>query len=88
MIIQKNILRHEIIGKSLSDNNLDMLIITKFDSNFDDIAQRPSIVLTGRVHPGESNASYAIQGAIDLLVDVNNPVSEKLRKKRRGIWSC
>ena len=26
------------------------------------------IVLSGRVHPGESNASYCIQGTIDFLV--------------------
>ena len=77
---QRNILRHEIIGKSLSENNLDMLIITKFDSNFEDIAYRPCIVLTSRVHPGESNSSYAIQGVIDLLLDLKNPISEKLRK--------
>jgi hypothetical protein len=80
ILLQKNIIRHEIIGKSLSENNLDMLIITKFDSNFDDIALRPCIVLTGRVHPGESNASYAIQGAIDFLLDLQNPAAEKLRK--------
>jgi len=80
VIAQKNILRHEIIGKSLSENNLDMVIITKFDSNFDDIAYRPCIVLTGRVHPGESNSSYAIQGVVDFLIDFKNPISEKLRK--------
>lgn len=80
VLAQKNIIRHEIVGKSLSENNLDMIIITKFDCNFDEIAFRPCIVLTARVHPGESNSSYAIQGAIDFLLDLKNPISEKLRK--------
>ncbi len=78
---QQNIIRHEIIGKSLSENNLDMIIITKFNCNFDEIAFRPCIVLTARVHPGESNSSYAIQGVIDFLLDLKNPISEKLRKQ-------
>ncbi len=79
-IIQKNILRHEIIGKSLAGNNLDMLIITNFDSQLDEIAYRPCIILTSRVHPGESNSSFVIQGVIEFLLETKNPTSEVLRK--------
>jgi len=78
--LQRNIIRHEIIGKSLAGNNLDMLIITKFDSRFEEIAYRPCIVLTSRVHPGESNASWVIQGVIEFLLEKNNPQAEILRK--------
>jgi cytosolic carboxypeptidase protein 2/3 len=45
-----------------------MLIITNFMSNAEDIAERPAVILTSRVHPGESNASYVIEGLIDYLV--------------------
>lgn len=80
LILQKNIIRHEIVGKSLAGNNLDMLIITKFDSAFEEIAYRPCIILTARVHPGESNSSYVIQGVIEFLLDNKNPIAELLRK--------
>ena len=78
--LKTNIIRHEIIGKSLAGNNLDMLIITKFISKFEDIAYRPCIILTSRVHPGESNSSFVIQGVIDFLIDPKNSFAEELRK--------
>jgi murein tripeptide amidase MpaA len=45
-----------------------MVIITNFASKPEDIAFRKSVVLTSRVHPGESNSSYIIQGVMDYLV--------------------
>jgi len=45
-----------------------MLIVTNFGSAPEDIAIRKAIILTARVHPGESNASYMMKGCIDFLV--------------------
>jgi murein tripeptide amidase MpaA len=45
-----------------------MVIITNFTSKPEDIALRKAVVLTSRVHPGESNASYIMQGILDYLV--------------------
>jgi murein tripeptide amidase MpaA len=45
-----------------------MVIITNFSSKPEDIALRKAVVLTSRVHPGESNASYIMQGLLDYLV--------------------
>lgn len=75
----ERILRRETIGTSLSGNKLEMLIITNFESDFDAIACRPAVFLTARVHPGESNSSFAIQGVIDFLIEKDNPVSKSLR---------
>ena len=47
---------------------MDMLIVTNFLSDPVDIAIRKSIILTARVHPGETNASWIMGGIIDLLV--------------------
>jgi cytosolic carboxypeptidase protein 2/3 len=58
-----------------------MLIITNFSSSPEEIAERPAIILTGRVHPGESNASYIMEGIIDYLVDSHDPSAAELRKR-------
>ena len=58
----KDILRFDEIGKSLEGNSLHMLIITNFTDSFDELANKKSIIFTARVHPGESNGSYVIQG--------------------------
>ena len=55
-----------------------MLIITNFRDSFDIIAKKQCILLTGRVHPGESNSSYVIQGLIEFLLS-NDPIAFKLR---------
>jgi len=63
-----NIFRREVLGKTLAGNNIDLLLITNFSSNFDDIAVRPAVVFTARVHPSETCASFVIHGIIDFLV--------------------
>jgi len=45
-----------------------MLIITNFTSHPETIAVRKAIVLTCRVHPGESNSNFIMNGVIDFLV--------------------
>jgi len=44
------------------------LIVTNFCSSAEEIAVRKAIVLTARVHPGESNASWMMKGVINFLV--------------------
>lgn len=46
-----------------------MLIITSFNSDGDAeaIKHRKGIVISSRVHPGESNSSYMMKGVIDYL---------------------
>ena len=58
------ILRRATLSKTIAGNNLEMLIITNFLSTQDQIAKRKCIILTGRVHPGESNSSYVVEGLI------------------------
>jgi murein tripeptide amidase MpaA len=43
--------------------------------------QKQTIFLTGRVHPGESNASFMVQGAIDFLLQKNNKEAKMLREQ-------
>ena len=64
----KDKIRKTVLCKSLAGNDVDMLIVTNFMSDPVDIAVRKSIILTSRVHPGESNSSFVMNGVIDFLV--------------------
>lgn len=39
------------------------------------------MVLTGRVHPGETNASYMMEGFIKFITSPTDPVAIELRKR-------
>jgi murein tripeptide amidase MpaA len=54
--------------KTMAGNNCDMLIVTTFNSDYEEIKKRKGIVISGRVHPGESGSSYMVKGIIDYLV--------------------
>lgn len=58
-----------------------MLIITNFNSSSEDIAERSSIILTARVHPGESNASFIIEGVLEYLLDSDDEGAYELRNR-------
>ena len=57
-----------MLCKSVAGNDVDVLIITNFLSEPVELSVRKSIILTSRVHPGESNSSWMMQGVIDFLV--------------------
>ena len=77
--IYKNLVRVVQIGESLNGVKIHMLIITNFNDSFNSLANKKAIIFTGRVHPGESNSSYVIQGLIEFLVS-NQAKAENLRK--------
>lgn len=55
--------KNQVLCQSLGGNNINLLTITNENSaRSGDIAQRPYIVLTCRVHPGESNSSWIMKG--------------------------
>lgn len=45
-----------------------MLTVTTFGSDPEEIRKRKGIVISSRVHPGESGSSYMMKGIIDYLV--------------------
>lgn len=42
--------------------------------------EKKHVILTGRVHPGETNSSYMIEGFIDYITG-DDPVAVELRKR-------
>jgi len=77
----KSILKRTVLCKSLAGNDLDLLLITNFDSSEDEIAARKAIILTARVHPGETNSSFIMQGILELLTG-----QDKLAKQLRNTY--
>ena len=57
--------------RTLAGNRCDYLTITNRVSlaeNQNQKSQKKGVVITARVHPGESNASWMMKGVIDFLI--------------------
>lgn len=50
--------------KTLAGNSCELLIVTNFASSPEDIAKRKCVIISARVHPGESNSSFIVEGLI------------------------
>ena len=45
-----------------------MLIVTTFGSEYEEVKKRRGLIISSRVHPGETGASFMMKGIIDYLV--------------------
>jgi murein tripeptide amidase MpaA len=77
----KDRIRRTDLCKTKAGNNVELLIITNFTSNQDSIAERKCIIISSRVHPGESNASFILEGFLEFIVS-----NEKEAKALRDIF--
>nr|XP_060473429.1 cytosolic carboxypeptidase 4 [Panthera onca] len=76
--------RQDVLCQTLGGNSCPLVTITampKSDSadHLEQFRQRPCQVITARVHPGESNASWVMKGALEFLVS-SDPVATLLRE--------
>uniref|UniRef100_A0A8C3YMI3 tubulin-glutamate carboxypeptidase n=1 Tax=Catagonus wagneri TaxID=51154 RepID=A0A8C3YMI3_9CETA len=76
--------RHEVLCQTLGGNPCPLVTISaRPESNSADhleqFRQRPYQVITARVHPGESNASWVMKGTLEFLVS-SDPVAQLLRE--------
>ncbi|GLE10376.1 hypothetical protein PINS_up022477 [Pythium insidiosum] len=70
--LRRRVLRRRVLCKTMAGNICDVLTITDFSRQDDDSGTRsqdarPGVVLTARVHPGESNSSFVMHGVLDFL---------------------
>jgi len=63
-----NRVRRTTLCQTIAGNDCEMLIITNYDSKPEEIAVRKAIVITSRVHPGDSNSSFIAEGIIKFLM--------------------
>ncbi|KAG2471192.1 CBPC4 carboxypeptidase, partial [Polypterus senegalus] len=76
--------RHQTLCNTLNGNPCPVITITACprSQNWNNVQQfrnRPYVVLTARVHPGESNASWVMKGTLEFLCS-NVPAAIMLRE--------
>ncbi len=64
--------------ETLAGNRQDLLQITACGTR-EEVAARKRVVITARIHPGESNSSFIMKGVIDFLTNDESPEAHLLR---------
>ena len=59
--------RRRTLCSTLAGNDCDLLTVTSFSSDPESLRGRRGVLITGRVHPGETQASWMMKGVIDFL---------------------
>ena len=77
--VRGNILRRSVLCHTLAGRECDLLTITDFQSDEADIRARRAVIITGRVHPGATPASWIVRGMLDFLTG-HSPGARLLRK--------
>lgn len=72
------ILARSLLCYTLAGHRCDLLTITDMSSPPELVRQREVIIMSARVHPGETCASYIMHGVIQFLVS-QNPLAAALR---------
>jgi len=73
------IVRRETLCTSYGGNTVDLLSVTDFTSPPDVVAARKVVVVSARVHPGESNASWMMAGLLEAVTADTEP-ARRLRR--------
>jgi len=63
----KHIMRRKTLTMTIAENKCEYLVITNFKSDLKDSAKKDAIILSARVHPGESSSSHVMEGLLTIL---------------------
>jgi hypothetical protein len=69
-----------VLCKTLSGNLVPLLTITDFSAPLSVIHKRQYIILSARVHPGETNASWMMSGVLHFLTS-QEEAAQQLRER-------
>lgn len=73
------ILRRTVLCQTLGGRDCDLLTISDFTASSAELKARRAVVLTSRVHPGETQSSWMMRGIIDFLLS-DSDVARVLRR--------
>ena len=71
--------RRRQLCKTICGNRCDLITITSPTEDANELKERKAIIISARIHPGETNSSFMMQGIIDFLI-ADTPEAELLRK--------
>ncbi|XP_063220353.1 cytosolic carboxypeptidase 6 [Bacillus rossius redtenbacheri] len=71
--------RRELVATTVQQRRLDVVTVTHPSNMKLDGRKQHVVVLLGRIHPGESPASFVCQGLMDFLVS-SHPIAQILRQ--------
>ena len=75
------LIRRRPLCETLGGNVAEVLTITALPATAEALASRKGVAISARVHPGESNASYMMEGILDFLTDPTSAEARALRDK-------
>jgi len=75
--LNQSVAKIRLACQSVAQNPVYIITITG-PNNLQKNEPKPIIVLTGRVHPGETNASWMMKGVLDFLTS-DDPIAVQLR---------
>jgi murein tripeptide amidase MpaA len=77
--VRSAICRQRELCRTLAGNMCDLLTITEYGCSSEEMKLRKGIIVTARVHPGESNASWMMKGFLDFITS-DHPDARMLRR--------
>lgn len=66
--VKSKLCKQRILCRTLAGNLVYYLTITTPTKTMEEAKHRKAVVVTSRVHPGETNASWMMKGFLDYLL--------------------
>ncbi|KAK3581760.1 hypothetical protein CHS0354_036079 [Potamilus streckersoni] len=77
---RQQFITREVLCETRAGNSCFLLTVTNFEQPKDIQNEKKAVVITARVHPGESQASWMMKGAIDYITGPD-PEAQELRNR-------
>lgn len=79
--LRTSLMRRRLLCKTIAGNRCDVLTITAPASSSDELCRRPVVIITARVHPGETHSSLIAHGLVDFLTRSHCDEAKQLRAR-------
>lgn len=79
--VRQKVFRRRLLCRTLSGNACDVLTVTAPIRNNEELARRKIVIVSARVHPGETVASWMMHGLIEFITG-NSEIARALRGER------
>lgn len=60
--------RRKLLCATIAGNRCDVLTITARSNDIEESIEKPAVIISARIHPGETNSSFAMHGFIEYIV--------------------